>query len=153
MIYAIDSADMAEDVAGLDNVHHVQCVAVDAVKEVSSQLSVHGASDVDLLVSDMNMTPYTLIEHLDIYAPLLKIKGRLIATLKFFGRSNDRSNHLDDLKMRLECRSWTDVRFIWLLANTKSERMLTAIRTDSCHLHNPSSSAYTIQHIHHNGTD
>ena len=80
----------------------------------------------------MNVTPVTLLEHLALYTEFLRPGGRLIATLKFIGTGRDRKEQLSHLQRTLEKGSWMQVECLWLLANTKSERMVTALHR-VCH--------------------
>ena len=122
----MDGAKLAEDVTALHHVTHIPFVADKAIQQIKQQLSQRNHS-VDLLVSDMNVTPFTLVDTLKIYQSIVRPGGRLIATLKFIGRRSDRDAQLLDLQQILERQGWVHVQFLWLMANTKSERLLTAL--------------------------
>lgn len=123
----MDGADLSSNAVALSNVIHVKAVAEHAVHQLKGLLG-DAVRCVDLLVSDMNVTPFTLIDVLKLYSPFLKPGGRLIATLKFIGTRNDRHNQLRQLEEILQKGSWQCVQTLWLMANTKSERMVTAVQ-------------------------
>ena len=133
----MDGAKLAKDVTALHHVTHIPLVADKAIQELKQQLSQRNHS-VDLLVSDMNVTPFTLIDTLKAYRSVLAPGGRLIATLKFIGTRSDRNDQLLDLQQILERQGWIHVQFLWLMANTKSERMLTALAGTNDALPEPS---------------
>lgn len=143
MVYSIDSAELSQSVLELKNVIHIKSVAEKATIKLKEQiakrcdmgsgfsLNEEEIQCADLLVSDMNVTPFDLIQYLEVYLPFLKKGGRLIATLKFFGTGSDRVRQLELLREKLESQFWKEIRFFWLLANTKSERMVTAVMKET----------------------
>lgn len=125
----MDGADLAPEVTQLKNVRHIKSTAINSLNLLNSiRLKENADFGVDLIVSDMNVTPLTLIEILKLFVPLLKTNGRLLATLKFIGTAVDRKDQLLSIESMLQSLQLINIEFLWLFANTKSERMFTATK-------------------------
>jgi len=120
---------LATEVKQLENVRHIKSTALNSLHLLkSTRLEGNADFRVDLIVSDMNVTPLTLIEILRLFLPLLKTNGRLLATLKFIGTAVDRKDQLQSIESILQNLELINIEFLWLFANTKSERMLIATK-------------------------
>eukprot|EP00210_Caulerpa_lentillifera_P002807 g2681.t1 len=98
VVYSVDGANLAPEVLQLKNVLHIKSNATNSIQSLKQQWLDGNAAlnfTVDLIVSDMNVTPLTLIEILKSFVPLLKTNGRVLATLKFIGTTMDRQSQLE----------------------------------------------------------
>jgi len=136
-VVAIDPAGLDSEVLNLDNVTYIQKKIEDAVPQLLLEDKLF-----DLITCDINKHPKAAAPMLLRLMPLLRPGGRLVFTVKFFGRNyradlvagygqgkeevvQEVVNQLGDLVEDVQC--------VWLLSNTVFERTLIASRSNSRH--------------------
>ncbi|GMH36209.1 hypothetical protein BSKO_04077 [Bryopsis sp. KO-2023] len=120
-VISVDPAELSQDVTALSNVVHIKTKAEDAVEKIQ-QLAMDD-SGADLVVCDMNQHPFQAVDTIKCILPVLKRGGWVVWTLKFFGVGRDRDAKLHSVQEKLMA-SVGGVKFVWLMANTLSERTL-----------------------------
>lgn len=123
LVVAIDPAEMDPAIAALPNLVHLQCKCEQAVASgrLASALQEAGLQHVDYVVCDVNAHPGDAFAMLEPVLPLLARGGKLIVTLKTFGRGRDKESHGAELEAKLGA-GFEPGRLVWLLSNTLCER-------------------------------
>ena len=155
-VIAVDPGELAPDVQALANVLHFRGKAEDLVPpEVLAEVDPDAVlapnafqregrcralrpedqaardavamQSADLLVCDINTHPDQCASLCRSLLPLLKPGGKLILTLKFTGTRRDRADRVANCAEILG-PTVTDVKALWLFANTVCERTLCATK-------------------------
>jgi len=118
-VYAVDPADIDEEVLALPNVEHIRKKAQDVVEAMTDTL--------DLIVCDMNIHPDQTTQICKDAIPMLKKGGTLLMTMKFNGTGRDKSVAMERYRIALGS-TMTNIDCISLFANKSAERMLVAVK-------------------------
>lgn len=129
LVVSIDPADMDPGVLAHPAVRHIKLKCQDAVSSgaLAEHLTGAGRGSVDLVVCDVNAHPNDAVAMLTPVLPLLAPGGRLVLTLKTFGRGRGKEAWEAEL-VRLLGDGFERGTLLWLLANTPCERTYVAQR-------------------------
>ena len=118
-VYAVDPADIDEQVLALPNVEHIRKKAEDVVDALTDTL--------DVLVCDMNVHPNQTMAICNQALPMLRKGGTLFMTMKFHGTGRDKSVAMERYRQAIGA-TMTGIDCISLFANKPAERMLVAVK-------------------------